>query len=386
MGLSLFAAISCTEKTTEEIADVISLSRSSVAFAEEGGSTTVSVASPSQWNANCPDSWVTLEPKDGLLTISTDNNATGDVRNSTITLKSGTDEHQISVHQAYSRNAVHLSLSASEAVTFDSEGDKCIFTVLTNGKWEASSEASWLTIARNETNATLTISASQNPDPGRAATVIITSTDGKTTATRQVAVAQISRDENNYFKILGYYGLYAQNWYYDSKSLGVGGTGSFCTIEQNEYGKSFFIKDLFVKGTVIDATYDRRTGLMSIELGRRCLVKDLSPTQKRSYYVMMTNVDARKFHGGTLAGTLGKGLNDDGVERKAVLLSGFEANHKGLGIICADTPGQYAYISDLFYAAGTIYLVEWDKPATQTTAITAFEGSATGSDFPAYNE
>lgn len=386
MGFIVFAAISCSEKTTEEVADVISLSRSSVAFAEEGGATTVSVASPSQWNANCPDSWVTLTPENGLLTISTDNNATGDVRNSTITVQSGTDEHQISVHQAYSRSAVHLSLSASETTIFDSEGDKCIFTVLTNGKWDAYSEATWLTIVHSETNATLNISAPQNPDPNRSAKVFITATDGKTTATREVTISQISRAENNYFNMLGYYGLYAQNWYYDSKSLGIDGIGSFCTIEQNVYGKSFYIKDLFVKGTVIEATYDRRTGLMSIELGRRCLTRDLSPTQQRSYYIMMTNVDTRKFQGGLLAGTLGRGLNDEGVERKAVLLSGFELGHKGLGIICSDIPKEYAYISDLYYAAGTIYLVERDKSATQATAVTAYDGTATGSDFPAYND
>lgn len=68
--LIAFAASSCDDKTKEEIADVIVLSRSSVAFATEGGTTTISVASPSEWTATCPDGWVTLHPEGDYLTIS----------------------------------------------------------------------------------------------------------------------------------------------------------------------------------------------------------------------------------------------------------------------------------------------------------------------------
>ena len=47
--LVLCASSGCDDKNKEEVADVIVLSRSSVAFAQKGGTTTVAVATPSDW-------------------------------------------------------------------------------------------------------------------------------------------------------------------------------------------------------------------------------------------------------------------------------------------------------------------------------------------------
>ena len=97
-----------------------------------------------------------------------------------------------------------------------------------------------------------------------------------------MTLAQDSHAENRYYKLLGYYGLFAQNWYYGGSPLGVSGTGTFCTVEQKEYRKSVYIKDLFVKGTVVEAAYDKQTGALTIELGKNCLQVQLSPSVTRT--------------------------------------------------------------------------------------------------------
>lgn len=99
--LVLCASSGCDDKNKEEVADVIVLSRSSVAFAQKGGTTTVAVATPSDWKVSCPDDWVTLASEEGLLTISAASNTTDNVRNSKITVETAGDKQEIAVHQAF---------------------------------------------------------------------------------------------------------------------------------------------------------------------------------------------------------------------------------------------------------------------------------------------
>ena len=91
-------------------------SRSSVAFAQKGGTTTVAVATPSDWKVSCPDDWVTLASEEGLLTISATSNTTDNVRNSKITVETAGDKQEIAVHQAFSWETGLLSTKASEEI------------------------------------------------------------------------------------------------------------------------------------------------------------------------------------------------------------------------------------------------------------------------------
>lgn len=117
---------------------MIVLSRSSVAFAQKGGTTTVAVATPSDWKVSCPDDWVTLASEEGLLTISAASNTTDNVRNSKITVETAGDKQEIAVHQAFSWETVLLSTTASEEISLDSEGESVLFTVVSNGPVGAS--------------------------------------------------------------------------------------------------------------------------------------------------------------------------------------------------------------------------------------------------------
>lgn len=374
IGLIAFVTSGCDDKTKEEIADVIVLSRSSVAFAMEGGTTTISVACPSQWEASCPDSWVTLHPGEGSLTISADGNVTSDVRNSKITVKSAQDEHKISVHQAYSHGTVILSTTVPDEVEFDSEGESYIFSVVTNGEWEATGDSPWIAVECNRDNGSVTLTAVPNPEGHRTAKITVSSTNGKETKTREVAVSQISHAENPYYKLLGYYGLHAENWYYGGSPVGVSGTGTFCTVEQKEYRKSVYIKDLFVDGTVVEATYDKQTGELTIELGSKCLQVNISASVIRAYYLMMINMNTGSFSGGSFKGKPGEGYNDTADEmRKAIHLSGLGGSYQTLGMIGYQSQ-QYVSFSDVYYATGTMYLVEWDKPVTATDVTRAAAG------------
>lgn len=379
MFLAAFAASSCDDKTKEEIADVIVLSRNSVAFAPEGGTTTVSVATPSPWNASCPDSWVTLQPEVGFLTISLDGNATDDVRNSKITVHTASDEKEISVNQAFSREKVILSTTASNEITFDSEGESFHFSVVTNGAWSVTSDAPWITLDSDPLTGIVRVGAPRNTGAHRKAVLTVQAVKGTSKTSCEVAVSQISREENSYFKFLGYYGLYAENWYYGNDPIGVSGTGSFCTIEQKEYRKSFYIKDLFIKGTVVEASYDKASETMTLNLGRLCQTVAVSPTVDRYHYLVAINVETRSFTPGSLSGTLGEGYNDDADQmRKAILLSGQPAAYPSLGIVAMQEQ-QYMFFADLYYATGTMYFVEWDREAKATNVTrAAVDGNAAG--------
>lgn len=378
MVFVLLAAGGCDDKNSEEVMDVIVLSRSSVAFAEKGGTTTVSVASPSDWRVSCPDSWVTLTQEKDLLTIAVNDNSTDELRTSKITVETAADKQEIAVRQAFSQQTVLLSTTASEEISLDSEGESALFTVVTNGAWNVTSSADWVSVVCDPVSGTVRVEAPRNTDAHRTATLTLRSTRGSATKSCEVTVSQISREENAYYQMLGYYGLYAQNWYYASQPIGVSGTGTFCTIEEKEYRKSFYIKDLFIKGTVMEAAYDKETQTMSIELGSKsCLTREVSSTITRFHYLRFLDMTANGFRTGMVTGTLGEGYNDDADQtRKAILLSGFESPYGTLGIIALQSQ-QWISFSDVYYASGTMYLVDWDLP-TAAAAQTGVEKAAAG--------
>ena len=385
--LVLCASSGCDDKNKEEVADVIVLSRSSVAFAQKGGTTTVAVATPSDWKVSCPDDWVTLASEEGLLTISAASNTTDNVRNSKITVETAGDKQEIAVHQAFSWETVLLSTTASEEISLDSEGESVLFTVVSNGQWSVTSDADWVSVASDPVSGTVRVGAPRNPDAHRNATLTVRATKGSATESCKVTVSQISREENPYYQMLGYYGLHAENWYYGREPIGVSGTGTFCTVEEKEYRKSFYIKNLFLTGTVVEATYDKNTQTMSIELGRLCYTREISPTVSRFHYLYSINMQGGGFHNGMLTGRLGEGYNDDADEtRKAILLNGFESPYTTLGIIGYQEQ-QWLSFGDLYYATGTMYLVDWDIPADTGTAPTSVTRAAdgiapSGSTFP----
>lgn len=372
MVWTLLAMAGCNDETKEKVADVINLSKSSVAFAPTGGSIDIGVASPSQWEASCAETWIALQPAEHSLTVTVGENPSAVVRETLISLRSASDEKTITVRQAYTDDPVLIETSVEEPLEFDSEGETFTFRVETNGQWSATSSADWLTVSSDSQNGTVELSAAKNNDSHRAAEVTITSTRNDDTKNCTVAVEQISRDENPYYRLLGRYGLHAENWYYGGQLLGVSGTGTFCTVEEKEYRKSVYIKDLFTSGTVIEASYDKQTEQLTIVIGSVCKMQELSSGVVRYYYPMSINMNESTFYGGTLTGTYGLAYNDitETENCPAILLSGFHSGYTSFGLIGYQSQ-QYVHFTDLYYANGAMYLARMDDNADSSQSSVA---------------
>ena len=363
LALPLLVLSACSETTKEEIADVLIISQDNVAFPMEGGTATISVACPSQWQCTSVSdpSWITATEGDDNVTINVTANKTGDSRKASVTLESATDRKEIKVSQSWSGAVLSLNINGPESVELDSEGDNFMFSVETNDEWNVKADASWLTV--NTDDKLVKVSAATNEGAHREATITVTASAAGDTQSKEIKISQISRDENPYLQMLGSFGLYAERWYYGGNAINAPGIGTYCTIEQKEYGKTFTIKDLFVEGTEYEASYDKETKKMELTLGSLCLTRTFETSQQSYYYYLVQpNITEKKFETGILYGTLGTAT--DGIEDncQAILLDGFDEAYGSLGLIVRVGVSQnMAMLSDVYYADGKMYLVRPSK-------------------------
>ena len=356
-AIPLLVLSACGETTKEEIADVLLISQDNVAFPKEGGTATISVACPSQWHSIVSDgTWITATDGEGKVTITVTANETGDSRKTSVTLESATDRKEIKVSQSWSGAVLTLKVNGPENVELDSEGDSFKFSVETNAEWKVESSAAWLTTSSEEN--LVSVTAAANSEAHRDAAVTITATVGGKSEIKEIKVSQISREENPYFQMLGSYGLYAERWYYGGNAINVPGIGSYCTIEQKEYGKTFTIKNLFVEGTEYEASYDKETKRMVLTLGSLCLTKTLVQSQQTYYYYMVQpNIMERKFETGIIYGTVGTATDGKSENCQAILLDGFDEAYGSLGLIVRiGTGSNMAMLSDVYYREFNIFL------------------------------
>ena len=342
LALPLLALSACSEETKEEIADVLIISQDKVAFPKEGGVATISVACPSEWHSSVSDqSWIKTTDDEDKVTITVSANETGDSRKSSVTLESATEKKEILISQSWSGAVLSLKINGPESIELDSEGDSFKFTV--------------------ETNASVTATA--NGEAHRDATVTVTATVGDKSESKEIKIAQISREENPYFQMLGNYGLYAERWYYGGNAVNVPGIGSYCTIEQKEYGKSFTIKNLFVDGTEYEASYDKDSKKMVLTLGSLCMTRTIETSGETYYYYMVQpNITERKFETGIIYGTVGTATDGKDENCQAILLDGFDEAYGSLGLIVRIGASQnMAMLSDVYYADGKMHFVKAEK-------------------------
>ena len=361
-AVPLLVLSACSEITKEEIADVLLVSQDNVAFPMAGGTATISVACPSQWHATVPEqSWITATEGDGNVTITVTANETGDARKALVTLESATAQKEIKVLQSWAGTVLSLNVNAPESIELDSEGDSFMFSVETAAEWKVESSATWLTASSD--GALVNVAAEANSEEHRDATVTVTATAGGKSESKEIKISQISRDENPYFQMLGSFGLYAERWYYGGNAVDVPGIGSYCTIEQKEYGKSFTIRDLFVEGTEYEASYDKDTQKMVLTLGSLCLTKTSEQSDTDYYYYMVQpNITEKKFETGILYGTVGTATDGTSENCQAILLDGFDEAYGSLGLIVRIGASQdMAMLNDVYYADGKMYFVRAEK-------------------------
>lgn len=366
LAIPLLFVSACSEVSKEEIADVLIISQDNVAFPMEGGTATISVACPSEWHSSVSDqSWVTSTDHDGAVVITASVNATGDSRKAVVTLESASGTKEIGISQSWSGAMHSLTVNGPESIELDSEGETFKLSVDTEAEWSAETRDSWLEVSTD--GPIVKVTASANDAAHRDGTVTITASAGEWTESKTVKVSQISHDENPYFQMLGRFGLYAERWYYGEQAINVDGIGTYCTIEQKEYGKSFIIKDLFVDGTEIEASYDKETKRMVLTLGGLCLTKTMAMSQQTYYYYLVQpSIAEKKFETGILYGTAGTASDGKNDNCQAILLSGFDAAYGGLGLIVRVMPGATTHmLGDAYYADGAMYLVRDSKEVTE---------------------
>lgn len=362
LAIPLLFIQACSETTKDDIADVLVISQDNVAFPKEGGAATISVACPSDWHSTVSDqSWLKATDGEGIVLITATANETGDSRRATVTLESATSKKEIKVSQSWSGAVLSLAVNSPESIELDSEGESFKFSVETDVEWKAESKEEWLDVSVD--GDIVNVTASANGNARREGTVTVTATAEGQTETKEIKVSQISREENPYFQMLGEFGLYAERWYYGGNAIDVPGIGTYCTIEQKEYGKSFTIKDLFVEGTEIEAAYDKETKKMVLTLGSLCLTRAITSAQQTYYYYLVQpNIAERRFESGILYGTAGTASDGKDDKSQAILLSGFDAAYGALGLIVRVMPGNStAMLSDVYYADGSMYLVKASK-------------------------
>lgn len=359
LAIPLLVISACNEITKDEIADVLIISQDNVAFTKEGGTATISVACPSEWHSSVSDqSWVSSKDGDGAVIITVLPNDSGNSRKAAVVLESASGKQEIGVSQSWSGVVLSLAVNGPESIELDSEGESFKFSVETKSEWDVETDASWLEVTVD--GSVVSVTAAANDADHRDGTVTITASMGENTESKTIKVSQISHDENPYFQMLGRFGLYAERWYYEGNPIDVPGIGTYCTIEQKEYGKSFIIKDLFVDGTEIEATYDKETKQMVLVLGALCLTKEIVLTQQTwYYYLVQPNINERKFESGILYGEVGTASDGSKDNCPAILLSGFDEAYGALGLIVKIIPGTTtAMLNDVYYADGEIYLVK----------------------------
>lgn len=354
----------CGEVAKDEVANVVLVSQDAVAFAENGGTATISVACPSDWSGDCPESWLKLEQSHESLVMTAEPNVTGKKRVASVLLTNGASSKEIKVTQAWSSELVQLYANSPESVKMDSEGDVFTFSVSSNSEWTITQSDSWLSVEPDRASGLVKVSAAVNGGDTRTSSLVIKAGTAESEKAVTINITQISREENPYLRMLGYFGLYAENWYYQRQPLGNAGTASHCTIEQDVYGKSFKIKDLFRQGTEIIAGYDKEKEVMTIDLGRACLTLEESATLTYVFFPVAINFagDGGGFSTTMLTGTNGKGYSDEtGTERDAIHLNGMPSGYSSFGLVVY-TGSSYAVDGGSYYADGKMYFVKADRP------------------------
>jgi len=354
-----FFASSCNKSRTE-IADVIVLSRTEVAFSQAGGNAIIGVGCPSSWTAECNEDWVSVTPSANAVAISVPSNASSQKRTAQVQISSDKAEAKVLTIIQSADMGVTI-INAPETIELDSEVDSVYFSVDATCKWTVESGAEWLSAVKDEKTGVVKVKSVPNEGTeDRTASVKVNKANGESAS---ITVNQICRANNPYFNFIGTYGLYAEDWYYGGSAIGAPGVGTTCTIEAKEYGKSFTVKDLFHEGTVNEASYDKKEGTLSIYTGRACYEIDSTDGSFTLFYLAEPDFSGRSFETNNVVCQLGKGYDEerDPQHTKEIkildIIRGVEGRSFGL-VGYFSTNQSYGYFSDLYYASGTMYFVD----------------------------
>lgn len=145
------------------------------AIPSTGGSHAVSFTSSDSWTAESNSSWATLVPPSGqpgtsVVTIMAEDNASIHARFDTTFIV--IDNAYLPPYRIITRQeGRYLSVSTSELVFYKDAASKT-FTVTTDGKFEAKTDAEWLQCTKNGNSVKVTVTDNTDPLP-RTATIVV---------------------------------------------------------------------------------------------------------------------------------------------------------------------------------------------------------------------
>lgn len=192
--------------TQEGIAPTLAVSTNNLTIASPANSTkTFDITSNVQWTVTSNQTWLVPSKLSGLgnesIVLTAQENSNLSSRSATITvLGTGTSTQLITVIQDGTGPTLYIS---KDTLTIGaSAGSKISFDVMSNTDWTVSSSQNWLTssISANKGDATIILTAQENPDTVRRIASVIVSASG--VSSHNVTVIQepqkpISVAENN---------------------------------------------------------------------------------------------------------------------------------------------------------------------------------------------
>ena len=149
-------------------------------FSSIGGSNIIDISSNDKWTAEIEHnvSWMSLSSTSGTgdsqITIKAEDNPTINVRSTALVIKS---EHAQCFRILVSQQAKTLSVSTNNILFFSKGGFSDIIRINTEGKYNITCDATWLSINKEEGNAFKVYASRNNESEFRYASIIVTLTD-----------------------------------------------------------------------------------------------------------------------------------------------------------------------------------------------------------------
>ncbi len=320
----------CTDEVTETFYVDLSLSRYSVVFPVSGGTNTVTVGTDDSWSASTNAEWLTLNVDGSTLYITAEpNTESAAVRQTEVAVTtSSSGSVSISVRQEPG-DSPDLSLNYAGLRSIDSEGGEVVISVVSNYDWTASiveNIEGW-ELTTDASLGTVTLTAGVNYGDPLTGTIRVTAGEGNFSTYQDVEVSQDSHANNGYFKYLGNWDVYADNWYYNDEYLGAGVYDN-CSIEEISYSsKQYTMYDFCYDGLSFEGfEYYPETGEIILPMGYICGYIYMSGYYWYLYLVNI-NIDYLAFSNEyDITGT----ISEDG---NTIELSDFNPNYPCLGYV-----------------------------------------------------
>ncbi|MCD8294481.1 MAG: BACON domain-containing protein, partial [Clostridia bacterium] len=260
---------------------------------------------------------------------------------------------------------VSLSLSYGSAEPkIDSEGGTYTVSIECNCDWTAALESAvdgWeLTV--DATAGTVTITAEPNSGDAITGNITVSASLNGDSASETVAVTQISRDDNPYFRYTGYWNVNAADAYYEGAWYGQQGTYTLCSLAEYFYPSK--VLSLVGWGGVSSLQMDRlqykaEDNTVTIPMGFLCGTVYSSFYEYYMYFVAFNEALSSYYTGSDLVLT----ISDDG---QFVDISGVNDDYPVIGYVGYNAYKGYVKFSNVPYCKAPLSLTKSEDTSTSS--------------------